>query len=218
VFCRSLIVLLSFFFWPLCCLSLFNLRIMIAPLVSSDSSYCGFHKRSFDYKSLTISIGLWGKIAGKSIFNWWSTTYSFICTRQTLKKGCSRNTNRKTMKCTSHEGFTCNPSGQFNNFIPIWHPKYPPDDKAIFWGERNCKHQYFWLDRTHEATLFMCVLFKPKRKCFVDRCLSFCSMFVSFGHCVVLPSSIYEFWLPLLHLQTLLWLGLFLSRSFVKSG
>ena len=38
--------------------------------------------------------------------------------------------------------------------------------------------------------------------CFVDRCLSFCTF--SFGHCVVCPSSIYGFWLPLWHLQTLL--------------
>jgi hypothetical protein len=37
--------------------------------------------------------------------------------------------------------------------------------------------------------------------CFVDRCLSFCTF--SFGHCVVC-SSIYEFWLPLWYLQTLL--------------
>jgi hypothetical protein len=36
--------------------------------------------------------------------------------------------------------------------------------------------------------------------CFVDRCLYFCS----FGHCVVCPSSIYGFWLPLWYLQTLL--------------
>ena len=36
--------------------------------------------------------------------------------------------------------------------------------------------------------------------CFVDRCLSFCS----FSHCVVCPSSIYGFWLPLWYLQTLL--------------
>jgi hypothetical protein len=36
--------------------------------------------------------------------------------------------------------------------------------------------------------------------CFVDRCLSFCSF--SFGHCVVCPSSIYRFWLPLWYLQT----------------
>jgi hypothetical protein len=31
--------------------------------------------------------------------------------------------------------------------------------------------------------------------CFVDRCLSFCTF--SFDHCVVWPSSIYGFWLPL---------------------
>ena len=33
---------------------------------------------------------------------------------------------------------------------------------------------------------------------FVDRCLSFCPF--SFGHCVVCPSSIYGFWLPLWYL------------------
>ena len=40
VFCRSLFVLLSFFFWPLtlCCLSFFDLRILITPLVFSNSS------------------------------------------------------------------------------------------------------------------------------------------------------------------------------------
>jgi hypothetical protein len=38
--------------------------------------------------------------------------------------------------------------------------------------------------------------------CFVDRCLYFCTF--SFGHCVVCSSSIYEFWLPLWYLQTLL--------------
>jgi hypothetical protein len=35
VFCRSLFVL----FWPLCCLFFFDLRILITPLVSSNSSY-----------------------------------------------------------------------------------------------------------------------------------------------------------------------------------
>jgi len=38
--------------------------------------------------------------------------------------------------------------------------------------------------------------------CFVSRCLSFCP--VSFDHCVVCPSSIYGFWLPLWYMQTLL--------------
>ena len=32
VFCRSLFVLLYFFFWPLCCLSFFDLWILITPL------------------------------------------------------------------------------------------------------------------------------------------------------------------------------------------
>jgi hypothetical protein len=36
--CRSLFVLLYFFFWPLCCLSFLDIRIMITPLVSSNSS------------------------------------------------------------------------------------------------------------------------------------------------------------------------------------
>jgi hypothetical protein len=36
--CRSLFVLLSFFLWPLCCLFFFDIRILIAPLVSSISS------------------------------------------------------------------------------------------------------------------------------------------------------------------------------------
>jgi hypothetical protein len=38
MFCRSLFVLLCFFIWPLCCLFFFDIRIMIAPLVSSNSS------------------------------------------------------------------------------------------------------------------------------------------------------------------------------------
>jgi hypothetical protein len=37
--CRSLFVLLYVLFWPLCCLSFFDLRILITPLVSSNSSY-----------------------------------------------------------------------------------------------------------------------------------------------------------------------------------
>ena len=36
--CRSLFVLLYFFFWPLCCLFFSDIRILIAPLVSSNSS------------------------------------------------------------------------------------------------------------------------------------------------------------------------------------
>ena len=38
MFCRSLFVFVFFFFWPLCCLSFFNLRVLITPLLSSNSS------------------------------------------------------------------------------------------------------------------------------------------------------------------------------------
>jgi hypothetical protein len=43
MFCRSLFVLLYFFFWPLCCLFFFNIRILITPLVSSNSSIKELH-------------------------------------------------------------------------------------------------------------------------------------------------------------------------------
>ena len=39
MFCRSLFVLLYFFFWPLYCLYFFDMRILITNLVSSNSSY-----------------------------------------------------------------------------------------------------------------------------------------------------------------------------------
>ena len=38
MFCWSLFVLLYFFFWPLCCLFFFDIQILIATLVSSNSS------------------------------------------------------------------------------------------------------------------------------------------------------------------------------------
>ena len=39
MFCRSLFVLLYFFFWSLCCLFFFDLRILITPLASSNSFF-----------------------------------------------------------------------------------------------------------------------------------------------------------------------------------
>jgi hypothetical protein len=39
MFYRSLFIHLYFFFWPLCCLFFFDIRILITRLVSSNSSY-----------------------------------------------------------------------------------------------------------------------------------------------------------------------------------
>ena len=56
------------------------------------------------------------------------------------------------------------------------------------------------------CSLVLCVYF-------VDRCLSFCPF--SFGHCVVCPSSINGFWLPVWYRQK--WLKEFANRIFKKS-
>ena len=42
MFCRSLFVLFYFFFWPLCCLFFFDIRFLITPLMSSNSSNTSF--------------------------------------------------------------------------------------------------------------------------------------------------------------------------------
>ena len=55
MFCRSLFVLSSFFFWPLCCLSFFDLLILITPLVTSNSS-CTWIKIKYAYKYVINTI------------------------------------------------------------------------------------------------------------------------------------------------------------------
>ena len=57
--CRSLFVLLSFFFWPLCCLFYFDIRVLIAPLVSSNfSSEDLLIFLNISSKVITLSLGL----------------------------------------------------------------------------------------------------------------------------------------------------------------
>ena len=48
MFCRSLFVLLYFFFWSLCCLFFFDIQILITPLVYSNSSVI------FKFKFVTL--------------------------------------------------------------------------------------------------------------------------------------------------------------------
>ena len=47
MFCGLLFVLFCFFFWPLCCLFFFDIRILIALLVSSSSSFMPAFYSSF---------------------------------------------------------------------------------------------------------------------------------------------------------------------------
>ena len=55
VFCRSLFVLLYFFFWPLCCLFFFDIWILITPLVSLSSSLIAVESEFLSTK-LTCSL------------------------------------------------------------------------------------------------------------------------------------------------------------------
>ena len=113
VVCRSLFVLLSFFFWPLYCLSFFNLRLLMTPLVSfghcivCPSSTYGF---------------------------WWPLWYLLAIVLSVL------------LQLTASD-----------------------DPFGIFWP-------------------LYCLSF------FNSRLLM--TSLVSFGHCVVCPSSIYGFWWP----------------------
>ena len=101
------------------------------------------------------------------------TSGTCIRTRQTLKKGYSRNTNRNKWSVLRTKDLrVILPDSLIISFrFDIQNVHQGTQQLS---GERNCKQQYFWLDRTQEATLFICLLFNPKRKCFVDRLLSFC--------------------------------------------
>jgi hypothetical protein len=59
---------------------------------------------------------------------------------------------------------------------------------------------------------FLCSIFT-----FVDHCLS-CSHFFSFDYCIVCPSSIYDFWLPLWYFQTGITLFLVLEYTICITG
>ena len=59
MFCKSLFVPLCFFFWQLCCLFFFDLRILIIPLVSSNYSYLNVSIGSVEVTLSLITQGYW---------------------------------------------------------------------------------------------------------------------------------------------------------------
>ena len=58
MFCRSLFVPLCFFFWPLCCLFFFDLRMLITPLESSNSFY-PIGIANLNVRCTQLSMGSW---------------------------------------------------------------------------------------------------------------------------------------------------------------
>ena len=69
MFCISLFVRLSFFFWPLCCLFFFDLRIHIIPLASSNSSWqdiCLYGLEYAEPKKTTLTPYHWSMFTNTS--------------------------------------------------------------------------------------------------------------------------------------------------------
>ena len=61
MFCRSLFVPLYFFLWSLCCLSFVDMRILILPLVSSNSFFYPVHVEVYSIQHYVI----------KFVSDWW---------------------------------------------------------------------------------------------------------------------------------------------------
>jgi hypothetical protein len=76
MFCRSLFVLLLIFFWPLCCLCFFDIRILITPLISSNSSYT----------VLVTNINKTNNHLSPSLAEY-KQDVIYLCVKMTLKKG-----------------------------------------------------------------------------------------------------------------------------------
>jgi hypothetical protein len=61
MFCRSLFVLLHFFFWPLRCLFFFDIRFLITSLVSSNSSEGPTNDHATVWVSSVLHFFSWGE-------------------------------------------------------------------------------------------------------------------------------------------------------------
>jgi hypothetical protein len=87
MFCRSLFVLLYFFFWPLCCLFFFDIRILITPFVSSNSS---FYKKHFLMDPVTNMSDI---SKSKLIVAWYKSFIVVVnkCWIQKLQNVCNKN-------------------------------------------------------------------------------------------------------------------------------
>ena len=143
---------LSFFFWPLCCLSFFRLWLLITSLASSNFS-CPF---SFGHCAVCPSIyGFWLPL-------WYLQTFLVLFLLAIA------------LSVLLPSMATDYLFGIFKLFLSF-----------LFWPLCCLSFFHLWLLITSLASSnFSCTF--------------------SFGHCVVCPSSVYGFWLPLWHLHTFL--------------
>jgi hypothetical protein len=89
MFCRSLFVLLYFFFWPLCCVPFFDLLLLITQLVSSDYTIGIFWLHNW-YLLITLLVSSDYTIGIFWLHNW----YILITQLVTSNFSCNPNTYR----------------------------------------------------------------------------------------------------------------------------
>jgi hypothetical protein len=207
--CRSLSVILSFFFWPLCCLSFLELHHLITPLVSSNSSFGHCVSCPSIYRFwlplwylqtllLGIVLSVFLRFTDSDylfgifkLFFWPLCCLSFFDLRILITSLVSSNSSfGHCVSCPSIYRF----------WLPLWYLQTLLLATVLFVVLR-------FTDSGYPFGIFK-LFFWPL--C----CLSFFDLRIlvtplissnsPFGHCVVCRSSIYGFWLPLWYLQTLL--------------
>jgi hypothetical protein len=85
MFCRSLFVLLPFFFWPLYCLSFFDLLLLITPLVSSNFFFLQKKPTTFQllYNTIPNSLNI-DFMIHRSVYNFLFNTDMFLTFKNSL--------------------------------------------------------------------------------------------------------------------------------------
>ena len=93
MFCRSL---LSFFFWPLCCLYFFNLRILITPLLSSNTS--SYYIFSPFFKCTTMTRIIFNRTRVE--YYWYVTWYTMYLVSHLFDLIFNKQTNKRVLNRT----------------------------------------------------------------------------------------------------------------------
>ena len=166
-------------FWPLCCLSFFDIRILITPLVSfghcvvSPSSIYGFWLPLWYLLVIVLSLLLRYTDSDYPFGIFWPLCcLSFFDIRILITP------------LVSFGHCVVSPSSIYGFWLPLWYLLVIVLSLLLRYTDSDYPFGIFWP---------LCCLF------FFDIQILITPL-VSFGHCVVSPSSIYGFWLPLWYL------------------
>ena len=179
MFCRLLFVLFYFFFWPLCCLFFFDIRILITPLVSfghcvvCSSSIYGFWLPLWYLLAIVLSVLLRYTDSDYPFGIFWPLCCLFLFDIRILI----------TPLVSFGHCVVCS-SSIYGFWLPLWYLLAIVLSVLLRYTDSDYPFGIFWP---------LCCLF------FFDIRILITPL-VSFGHCVVCSSSIYGFWLPLWYL------------------